>query len=177
MNKHSSGFSLIEVLITLIVVGVGLLAMARFQTTILRDTDLARQRTEAATVVQDQLERFRGFKVQKNASAFNAGIASDTQSLGGLNTTYDLSSIVNGNGNSKTVDSRVSWTNLQGNADDTKLNLAAVINRIDPEAGAETAPDCGTGVNPCNDDDGPVNIGAVLGAVLDTPCDIVLILC
>lgn len=65
MNKTAAqtGFGLLEVLITLVVLGFGLISMARFQGTVLQDSGLAKARTVAAQSAQEKMEDLRSFTV------------------------------------------------------------------------------------------------------------------
>lgn len=53
------GFTIIEVLVTTVVLGAGLLGLARLQTESLRNTQIAEQRTEAARLAADMADRMR----------------------------------------------------------------------------------------------------------------------
>jgi prepilin-type N-terminal cleavage/methylation domain-containing protein len=53
------GFSLIEVLISLVILAVGLLGLALFQTTAIKGNAIASKWTVATELAQDRLERFR----------------------------------------------------------------------------------------------------------------------
>jgi prepilin-type N-terminal cleavage/methylation domain-containing protein len=59
LNKHSSGFTLIELMITLTVLGTGLLAMLVLQTQALADGARGKHNSGAAMVARDQLERIQ----------------------------------------------------------------------------------------------------------------------
>ena len=60
-----SGFTLLEVLITLIVLSVGLLGLAGLQTMSLRNNHDAYLRNQATIQANDLVERLRGSKVIK----------------------------------------------------------------------------------------------------------------
>jgi len=57
--REKEGFSLIEVLIALVILSVGLLGLALFQTTAIKGNALASKWTVATELAQDRLERFR----------------------------------------------------------------------------------------------------------------------
>jgi type IV pilus modification protein PilV len=59
--KRERGFSLIEALIALLVVSFGMLAIASFQFTLARSSDLAKQRTEATRLAQQKMEQLRAY--------------------------------------------------------------------------------------------------------------------
>jgi len=58
-SLNSKGFSLIEVLISLVILAVSLLALAGLMTTTTRNTASGGHLTEAATFAQDRLEELR----------------------------------------------------------------------------------------------------------------------
>lgn len=65
-RRHASGFSLIEVLITLVVLAVGLLGLAMLQTMNLRYTKSAEQRTRAVNLASELLDTIRANRSQAN---------------------------------------------------------------------------------------------------------------
>jgi type IV pilus assembly protein PilV len=56
---REEGFSLIEVLVALVILAVGLLGLALFQTTAIKGNAIASKWTVATELAQDRLERFR----------------------------------------------------------------------------------------------------------------------
>ena len=58
-TRHSSGFSLVEVLITALLIGIGMLGMASLQSRAVGYTTEAVQRTTAAMLTNDLLELIR----------------------------------------------------------------------------------------------------------------------
>lgn len=54
-----NGFTLIEVLITMVVMAIGLLGLAGLQITSLRNTETAYQRSQATALAYDMLDRMR----------------------------------------------------------------------------------------------------------------------
>lgn len=59
IRKDQGGFSMIEVLVTLLVFTIGLLGLAALQLNALQGTSDSAQRSQAATVLQDLAERMR----------------------------------------------------------------------------------------------------------------------
>lgn len=60
-NHCQRGFTLIEALVSLLVLAFGLLAIASFQITLSRNSDVAKQRTEATRLAQEKLEQLRTY--------------------------------------------------------------------------------------------------------------------
>ena len=64
MNRciTSKGFTLIEILISLVILSISLLALAGLMVTTTRNTSFGGHMTEAATFAQDRLEQFRAMR-------------------------------------------------------------------------------------------------------------------
>jgi type IV pilus modification protein PilV len=60
-QKRASGFSLLEVLVAVVILSVGLLALASLQVSLIRSGSDAKARTTAMAIAVDQLERLRAF--------------------------------------------------------------------------------------------------------------------
>lgn len=78
MGRSNAGFSLIEVLITILIMGIGLLAFALMQTMNLRFSQSANYRTQATNLAYDMLDQMRmnrRFAVQYTAATFTGGAA------------------------------------------------------------------------------------------------------
>lgn len=68
------GTSIVEVLVTLVLVSVGLLGLAGMQLATVQTTNSAAQRFEATTLAKDILERMRANRPQAVAGAYNVAI-------------------------------------------------------------------------------------------------------
>lgn len=104
MNKK--GFTLVEVLIGLIILTIGLLAIAGLQITSVRGNFFSHYMTQASYVGQDRLEFLDNLPIdapQLQPGNYNEG----TITISGIvfNRTYT----VNVNGDLRTVSYRVSW--------------------------------------------------------------------
>jgi len=71
--RRNEGFSLIEVLVALVILAVGLLALAVFQITAIRGNAVASKWTVATELAQDRLERFRHAPWENIASSPSGG--------------------------------------------------------------------------------------------------------
>lgn len=58
---HATGFSILEALVTLVVISAGLLGLAGLQSTLTREADASRHRGEATRLAQEQIEAIRSF--------------------------------------------------------------------------------------------------------------------
>jgi type IV pilus assembly protein PilV len=74
-NKNKNGFSLIEVLIGLVLLAIGLLAIAGMQITSVRGNFFSSNLTQAAILAQDRLETLRNLPY--GDAALSAGLHND----------------------------------------------------------------------------------------------------
>src|SRR6187402_2030890 len=81
----SRGFSLIEVLLAIVVLSVGLLALAALQAGLVRNSADAKSRSAASTIAKDAIEDFRDFST---GSEYNAIADSGATSITRGGTTY-----------------------------------------------------------------------------------------
>jgi type IV pilus modification protein PilV len=88
--KAPRGFSMIEVLISVVVLGFGLLALAALQTTIIRSSSETKAQTIALQLAKDKLEELRSFQNLTGYQALTTGndaVNDSTGSLSGVNFT------------------------------------------------------------------------------------------
>lgn len=62
------GFSLIEALVAAVILGVGLIGLAKLQTVIMSASGVSQQRNEAMQIAQDKIEHYRGYTSLEAAS-------------------------------------------------------------------------------------------------------------
>ena len=77
-RRYGRGFTLIEVLITILVMGIGLLGFALLQTMNLRFSQSANYRTQATNLATDLLDKMRmnrRFAAQYETASFSGGAA------------------------------------------------------------------------------------------------------
>lgn len=79
MKPNMTGVSMIEVLVTLVILSIGLLGMAGLQLSSIRGTNSSNYRTQASLLANDIMERMRANPAGMNANAF---IALDSADLG-----------------------------------------------------------------------------------------------
>ena len=71
-QTRQHGFTLIEVLVTLVIMAIGLLGLAGMQATSLRNTESAYQRSQAAMLAYDMLDRMRTNSTGVASGAYNS---------------------------------------------------------------------------------------------------------
>ncbi|MCG8325881.1 MAG: type IV pilus modification protein PilV [Thiotrichales bacterium] len=83
MKKTSSGFSLMEVLIALLVLSVGLLGLAALQAVSLKANHSAYQRTQATFLAYDIMDRMRANRNQAIAESYDRNVGATAPSCSG----------------------------------------------------------------------------------------------
>ncbi|MBT8130924.1 MAG: type IV pilus modification protein PilV [Gammaproteobacteria bacterium] len=81
IKRMQKGFTLIEVLIAVIVLGIGLTGMAGLQIVSLRGSQQAYQRTQATIYAYDVLDRMRANVVATRNGDYDTAIDDDTSAL------------------------------------------------------------------------------------------------
>ncbi|MFM1783578.1 MAG: hypothetical protein RIS14_1331, partial [Pseudomonadota bacterium] len=73
MNRKTRGFSMIEVLIAVVVLGFGLMALAALQTSIIRSSAETKTQTVALQLAKDKVEDLRSFQTLAGYQALTSG--------------------------------------------------------------------------------------------------------
>ncbi len=141
MKRLDQGVSLIEALVALGVMAFGMLGLVGLQSTMRANADIAKQRSEAVRIAQEQIEQQRGFVALTGPGTTYANLVSvgDTAytDLASTNTTYTWNSTVTVSSNDppfKTMAVDVNWTDRAGTAQ--TLRLVTSIAGIAPELAA-----------------------------------------
>ena len=134
------GFLLIEVMVTLLLLSIVLIALARFQVMALQDNSLAKSRTIAVNLAQNKIETLRNIMDTLSYDAVGSGSdsvgppgSSATKTLTGLNTTYTRSwSVFSGATlHDMQLEVLVTWPDLNGVEDTaTRIKLTSDISNI-----------------------------------------------
>jgi len=118
LQTNSKGFTLIEVLITLVIMAVSLLALAGLMATTTKSNASGGHITEASTLAQDRLEELRAVQWDN----IPVGTVSDQRS-GSTGINYVRNLNVQQNGNLKTVTVTISWADRSNHS----IRLLSVI--------------------------------------------------
>jgi len=100
------GFSLIEVLIGLIILAIGILAVAGMQITSIVGTSFSSNLTQASVIAQDRLEFLKGLSL--NDARLNTGTYPDPPNIGIFTRSYQANR--NANPNFVTITYTISWS-------------------------------------------------------------------
>lgn len=145
-RKNQFGFTIIETLIALVVMGFGILALAGMQGAILRNVDTSQQRTEATRLAQEKMEALRSYTgISSTTLAATTGTAStlsttalnwNAMSSGSdtatTNATYARTWTFGGASTDamRALTVAVSWTDRAGEAQ--SVTLASVLSLTNP---------------------------------------------
>jgi type IV pilus modification protein PilV len=144
--RATAGFTLIEVLIALLLVGTGLLALGGLQSNLSRHTDLSRQRGEATLLAQAGMERLRH---ESHLPMANANLSnqepqrnlltsgSENVTSDSFNTSYSRRWSVAGESSDalRPVTVELRWTDQQG--EDQQLQLHSALQATQPLQSAQ----------------------------------------
>ena len=137
--RAQRGIGLIEALVAFLVLSLGMLAMTRVQSDMRAHAELARQRTEAVRIAQQEIETLRAYSVltaSAGARSFDqiANASATIDSIGP--TRFELARQVGAlaDGQAASVALTVHWNDRRGEAQHT--TLSSVIARSAPALGA-----------------------------------------
>lgn len=131
-NFSQRGVTLIEALVAMAVMAFGMLAVVGVQSTLRVNSDLAKQRTEATRLAEQELEALRRFVTVTDFD--NAALAPPDQvaALPETNTSYTLTRqmLAQSDGLQRTVKVTVSWQDRYGNQ--RSVVLRDIVTRAAP---------------------------------------------
>jgi Tfp pilus assembly protein PilV len=140
LRTAQRGTSLLEALIAFLVLSLGMIAIARLQGHLRLDADVARQRSEAVRLAQEDMEALRGFATigaAPGTRSFDA-IASGSRSVdGGTSYRIDRQITVGDTPQAKSASITVSWTDRSGSPQQVALH--SIIAGSDPALSAALA--------------------------------------
>lgn len=149
-RRRRRGFALIEALAAMVIVGFGMLALVRVQSTLTQSADAARQRSEATRLAEEKIEQMRAYNsvvsgVGVSWADMTSSSAAETPSSPS-DTTYSRSWTLSGAATDpmRPIQVSVKWQDRTGTQSAVTLN--SIIARVDPAlAGALSFPLPGNG--------------------------------
>jgi len=149
-GSRRRGFALIEALVAMVIVGFGMLALVKVQSTLTQSADNARQRSEATRLAEEKIEQMRSYNsvvsgVGVSWADMTSSSAPETPSSPS-NTTYSRSWTLGGIATDpmRPLQVTVGWQDRTGTNSSVTLN--SFIARVDPAlAGALSFPLPGNG--------------------------------
>ena len=141
-SRHGQlGFSIIESLIALVIMGFGILSLAGMQAALSRNSDDAKQRTEAVRLAQEKIESFRSYtgiastvvgQGTTSATALNwSALAGSTDTIT-TNAAYTRTWILDGSSSDpmRGLTVGVAWTDRAGV--NQTVSLSSVVSKTNP---------------------------------------------
>jgi len=131
-KKNTQGFTLIEVLITLLIICFGFLSLTNIQTVLLKSNVFAQQRTEAVMLAQNKLEKLKQtFFISKHQKLKNG-----SEKIDGKNDQFTLSwKVFEISPNIMRINAQVTWPDNEKNYQVTKnstISLSSVVSVYQP---------------------------------------------
>ncbi len=136
--KYNHGLTLIEVLITLVLISFSVIALIRFQSYLVYDNSVVQQKNDAIILATKQQETLRDFQVLHNTTGYTSyqSIASGSANIVNTTTTYSLAWTVTPftNPTYKLIDIIVSWADRYNNYQ--SMRMITIVAGIDPSNSA-----------------------------------------
>lgn len=146
-SHREFGFSLVEVLAAMLVLGVGLIGVAKFQTKMTHESLLAKQQSEAINIAEAKLESLRFAYAIGDTANYQLSPYAEPERKQGTNTEYFITWDIMDDDNNKgqaELEVKVTWIGLgnkgKGN---TEVLLKTIASDFDPNIQAKanyTAP-------------------------------------
>jgi len=131
-KKNIQGFTLIEVLITLLIICFGFLSLSNIQTVLLKSNVFAQQRTEAVMLAQNKLEKLKQiFFIRKHQKLQNG-----SETIFGKNDQFTLSwKIFTISPNIMRINTQVTWPDNEKNyqvTENSTISVSSVVSVYQP---------------------------------------------
>lgn len=129
-HTKPDGFSLIEVLVSLVILSVGLIGTAKFQAAVLKNSSDSQARSEAITIAQGKLEEFKSFESIAVYNNIESSLASTV--VAGTNANYNLDWDVTENTSPDylAITVSVAWSDSVGMPQ--QVNIDSIIGESNP---------------------------------------------
>lgn len=139
-----NGFTLIEALVSILVVGVGVLGLAKMNGNLLQGTGLSKTRADAIQIAQQQLELARNAVAGGGCTALPT--TTQTSNVSGVSSYYTLNTNYSASGTTGNMEIAVTvaWTDNDNDATNNQVILRSVVSCLTSSDSALV--DGGTGV-------------------------------
>ena len=129
--RRPRGITLVEALVALVIMSLGLMALARVQVGLRLEADLSRQRAEAVRLAQQDLEAQRAFATLEGFDAIADTAGQAVQGLDGTTAyTLDRTVVAQAATGAKALTVTVRWTDRRGQTQ--SVTLQTLLSRTDP---------------------------------------------
>ena len=127
MRKRSSGFALLESLLTSVILVIGILGATALQGYLTTESGVSKARTEALGLAEDKLEEIRNFALEDEGTYLPAD-GTDSDVVSGINADFTRSWTIGTTGDIKAVSVDVDWTDQRGEAQTASLQAEFTWN-------------------------------------------------
>lgn len=129
--RKINGQGLIEVMMTLLIIAVSILALLRFQNYLAYSNNLTNQKSIAYQLALTEIETLRDYSALTGANSYaNIASGSSSQTLAGATFTITWTVTANVNPTYKKIDVNVTWTDQYGGSQSTRL--ISDVSQTDP---------------------------------------------
>jgi len=131
MKLNQKGAGLIDTLIAFLILAIGIIALVKFQNSLVYSDDLSQQTSDAIILAIKQIETLRD-----TAQTQYSTLSSSSSTFTGVNTTYTITWTITAftSPTYKTINVVVSWTDRFGNAQ--QIQQVTMVASLDPTASA-----------------------------------------
>lgn len=143
--NNQQGMGLMEVLVTSVIMAVGLLAVASFHSSLIRESQGNKARAEAIALAQARIEQLRNYTLDATTEADFEVLFTNTNgyvngtAVTGVNAVFTRDESVSPIGDTKQVDVRVAWSDSGGAA--RQIVLSTELGYEQPRSGADLSVD------------------------------------
>lgn len=127
-NNQQKGFTLVEILIAILVFGIGMLGLAKLQGVTMLNSAESRMQTHAVNLAQDKIEELRNYVHEATYDAYVTD-ATGTDEVG-ANATFTRTWTITDNVGYKQISVSVEWTGVDGT--DYDISLTSHIAEVEP---------------------------------------------
>ena len=126
---------MLEALITMAILSVGLVTVAKFQGTLLQNSTLAKNRTIAINLAQDKIETLRSSDFALLSSGADVIDASIQESI---SERYDRVWTVSGNGKNAAIEVTVEWGDYTAKGEVSRHTNIRLVSNISSSSATES---------------------------------------
>lgn len=151
-QRTETGFVLIEALVSLIVVAVGVLGIAKLNSVLLQGTGLSKARAEAIEIAQDRVERARNYELNTGNPATGpcsvvGAFADASESVTGVNASYTVATTYPDTGTDwRSISVCVTWDGGSCGSAGNRVVLRSILTCDGMGTSAHIGPDGASGL-------------------------------
>lgn len=124
--KNQSGFSLLEVLISLVILSIGLLGLASLTAMIIRTNSFSDEFTTATALAQDKLEELVNTSFGSVVTGSDPSLIDENGDAGNTGSKYNRSWTITDNITTKNIQVTVTWSDINANSGQRTINIYTI---------------------------------------------------